>query len=351
MRRRTPIIRLTERSLYPGLLDVFKEVGERYGVKVSGGQELSVEGKLFPDLVVKVGSSYICVQVKVGGKSAAKELEGDLEKTLAEAGKCRADLVVGMVLPQRVRAVSFEGLRSKVRELNVAKAVICEGRAKSGIGECERLEGLTVGRLVEHMMERLTRGFPNPNYYLGVFSGSDPTPSLDGQWWYRADANQVLQYVDGRVVSVTPLGSATVVYGSQTLGGLGVYVGHDVVVLPSSTLVTYGSVTFAGNLFVLPGAVWLSSNPAASPTSPAANFYAISGTLYLDGDYVVGEYNFDEHKISPGSFTCLYRAGSIKTYGTDIGSALTLADAIRASGCPVSLVVGKNPGLSFTLAW
>ena len=157
-----------------------------------------------------------------------------------------------------------------------------------------------------------TAGFPSPSYYLGAFSGSNPSASANGQWWYRIDLNTIYEYVNGQAVPVMSGGPATFIVGSETIGGANVVVDQDVIVLPSSTLVTYGSIFFARTVKVLPGAAWLSSNPNASSTAVQYNSYSIYGGLYLDGLFINAQYNSDTLAASP---SYIFEPGSASING------------------------------------
>ena len=136
--------------------------------------------------------------------------------------------------------------------------------------------------------------FPDPELYMGAYSGTDPSASINGQWWYRADLNMIYQYSNGQKVPVVNLGPAIVVNGSLTLGGENVTVLNPVIVLPGSTLVTYGNVSFFSDLHVLPGGSWVSANPNASPTSSVTNSYTFyAGNVYIDGSYSTSPNNVD----------------------------------------------------------
>ena len=187
--------------------------------------------------------------------------------------------------------------------------------------------------------------FPNPNLYLGAFSNTNPSASVNGQWWYRIDTNTIYQYVNGQVVPVASLGPYVAVYSSETIGGSNVVVDSDVVVLPSATLVTYGSVAFLRDVKVLPGAAWVSSNPNASSATPAANSYTLYGTLYLLGSYSTAPYNNDTLATS-GVFSLLtsatiYIGGALNMSGT-LSGTVTVTSPPGASGTLSGTVYSAN---------
>jgi len=134
-------------------------------------------------------------------------------------------------------------------------------------------------------------GFPQPSYYLGVYSGSDPAASINGQWWYRIDVGRIKQYINGSIIDVMSENNIIIV-NSDTIAGSNVTVTNDVVVLPSSTLVIYGSITFLGNVTVL--GTLLSSNPNASSSIEASNTYFFyNNVFYLSATYYTSQYNID----------------------------------------------------------
>jgi hypothetical protein len=191
-------------------------------------------------------------------------------------------------------------------------------------------------------------GFPNPSYFLGIFSGSDP-PSSNGQWWYRIDLGRIRQNVNGSVIDVTSE-NVTVIAGSETIGGANVTVTNDVVVLPSSTLVVYGGITFLGHVTVL--GTLVSSNPNASSTAPASNTYTFyNNVLYLSGTYYISEYNNDVIQTStnaPLSLTNVYASATGVITGAGSLSALStlaLLSNYIVSGVTVTGSISLATGL------
>ena len=197
-----------------------------------------------------------------------------------------------------------------------------------------------------------TAGFPNPSYYLGAFSGSNPSASVNGQWWYRIDLNTIYQYINGHVVPVMPGGPTTIILGSVTIGGADVVIDQDVIVLPSSTLVTYGSIFFARGLKVVNGGTWLSSNPNASSTALQTNNYIIYEGAYIDGQYIIDPYNNDS--ISAASISYMLSSGTITINGIlTVLNSYTIAQDLVGSGTlniPSGYTLTLNNNYSLSMA-
>ena len=191
-------IRPTERSLYNYLLDVFREVAGRYGVKVSGGQELSVEGKLFPDAIIELDGHRIYVQVKVVGESAtAESLLEDISKSYPVAKKYGADLV-GLLFPREVRDIPFESLEAVVPRLKVSRALVLTewmGRDLRDL-ELEQLVETIIGAFAEYKRSRI----PSVDYLTVAAVARDAIEEIAGalRGYMGAKYKDVAQAIVGR---------------------------------------------------------------------------------------------------------------------------------------------------------
>jgi len=55
---------ITERSLYPVILDLAKHISNKVGIKVTGVSEVKV-GDRYPDIILQLDSYKLLVQVKI----------------------------------------------------------------------------------------------------------------------------------------------------------------------------------------------------------------------------------------------------------------------------------------------
>jgi len=130
-----------------------------------------------------------------------------------------------------------------------------------------------------------------PATYVGTFSGSNPSNTTSGQWWYRIDLGQVWMNVNGTATPVQGVGAITVVSSNTTIANTDVF--STILVLNGATLTIYGNVSFHGDVIIEGGATLQSSNPNASSTAAQTNNYYFYGRLFLNGTYTIAQYNTD----------------------------------------------------------
>jgi len=183
----------------------------------------------------------------------------------------------------------------------------------------------------------------NPSAFLGAFSGSNPSNSTNGQWWYRVDTGQLFMNVNGTIIPIRGTGKVTVIASNTTIANTDVF--NDVIVLPGAALTVYGTVLFHGNVTVLNGATLQSSNPNASSSSTQTNNYNFLGTFYLNGTYSIAQYNVDSINASVTISTVASEGGASPTIsgaGTlSIPSGITLTLGVNTTWA-LSAITGSG---------
>ena len=111
--------RITERSLYPLVIEVLQETAERFGIEVSGVSEVSI-GDRYPDIILNLDNYAILLQIKID--SSTKLIE-DITKTYPIARKIGADLIA-ILLPTSVREIGLEAIRGVGRGLAIKRALV-----------------------------------------------------------------------------------------------------------------------------------------------------------------------------------------------------------------------------------
>ena len=81
---------ITERSLYPIILDLVRRISSEAGVKVDGVPEVRVEDR-YPDIILHLDSYKLLVQIKV---DSLQRMLDDLVKTYPIATKSNAGLLL-----------------------------------------------------------------------------------------------------------------------------------------------------------------------------------------------------------------------------------------------------------------
>jgi hypothetical protein len=111
--------RITEPSLYPFIIQLFKEVAELYGIRVTGIEQVGTS-RIYPDISLQLDGHKLLIQVKIGGIS---RLLGDIVKTYPTARNLNADLV-GLLFSPQVREVEPTLLEEVKSRLHISRALI-----------------------------------------------------------------------------------------------------------------------------------------------------------------------------------------------------------------------------------
>lgn len=110
---------ITERSLYPVILNLVKSIGDKTGIRVMGVSEVKVSDR-YPDIVLQLDSYKLLIQVKI---DSLQKMLDDLIKTYPAATKHNAGLLLLLLSPE-VRRVSPGELDKVAPQLKVKRAVI-----------------------------------------------------------------------------------------------------------------------------------------------------------------------------------------------------------------------------------
>jgi predicted RNA methylase len=110
---------VTERSLYPVILDLTKRISSEAGIKVTGVSEVKV-GDRYPDIILQLDSYKLLVQVKI---DSLQKILDDLVKTYPIATNLNAGLLL-LLLPSEVRRVHPAELEKVIPLLKVKRAVM-----------------------------------------------------------------------------------------------------------------------------------------------------------------------------------------------------------------------------------
>jgi predicted RNA methylase len=110
---------VTERSLYPVILDLVKHISSEAGIKVTGASEVKVSDR-YPDIILQLDSYKLLVQVKIDGLQRVLD---DLVKTYPIATEHNAGLLL-LLLPSEVRRVHPVELEKVIPLLQVNRAVM-----------------------------------------------------------------------------------------------------------------------------------------------------------------------------------------------------------------------------------
>jgi len=130
-----------------------------------------------------------------------------------------------------------------------------------------------------------------PSTYVGTFTGSNPSNTTNGQWWYRIDLGQIWMNVNGNATPVQGTGGITVIMSDTTYANTDIF--GTVLVTNNATLTIYGNVSFHGDLIIEGGTTLQSSNPNATSSATQTNNYYFYGRFFLNGTYSIAQYNTD----------------------------------------------------------
>ena len=113
---------VTERALYPHIMEELRKAAEKVGIRLSCEQEIGVagvqEGRVYPDLLCKFDDQRILLQVKIGG---SRRLLEDLVKTYPAAKRLGAGLAL-LLYPERLRSIPAEELGKVFSKIRLPEA-------------------------------------------------------------------------------------------------------------------------------------------------------------------------------------------------------------------------------------
>ena len=110
---------ITERSLYPVILDLAKHISNKVGIKVTGVSEVKV-GDRYPDIILQLDSYKLLVQVKI---DTLEKMLSDLIKTYPTALKYGAGLLLLLFSPE-VKEIRPAELEKVAPLLRVKRAIM-----------------------------------------------------------------------------------------------------------------------------------------------------------------------------------------------------------------------------------
>ena len=112
-------VRITERSLYPLIMEVLRQTAKRFNVGISSISEVSISD-LYPDIVFNIDGHTILLQIKID--SPTKLIE-DITKTYPIARRMGADLIA-VLFPTSVREISPEEIMRIGHKLSVRRTLV-----------------------------------------------------------------------------------------------------------------------------------------------------------------------------------------------------------------------------------
>ncbi|MBS7617142.1 SAM-dependent DNA methyltransferase [Candidatus Bathyarchaeota archaeon] len=133
-------IRVTERSFYPFIIALLKDLTTKYGV--SGVAEVSIPGRSYPDVLIMIDGHKILVQVKIG---APERLIEDVVSTYSSARSLGAD-IIGILFPNEVRQIRPEEIDKVYPKLVVTRGLILTS------WQSKEVEKITLENLLESMI-------------------------------------------------------------------------------------------------------------------------------------------------------------------------------------------------------
>ncbi|WP_054853788.1 hypothetical protein [Vulcanisaeta distributa] len=138
-------IRITERSLYPIIINVLRDIAGKYGISISGVQEISLPNRSFPDIWLRIDNYKVLIQVKI---DTTEKIIDDIAKTYPIARQLGFDLI-GILFPKDIRQVRPEELEKVGPNLRVSRGLVLT--AWQGID----LEDVTLYGLIETVVKGL----------------------------------------------------------------------------------------------------------------------------------------------------------------------------------------------------
>jgi len=137
------VTEITERSLYPIIIDLFRQLAKEYNIRILGVQEVKLPGRKYPDIFMKMDGHKLLIQVKID--SLGKLLE-DIAKSYPPARSIDADLL-GILFPTEVRRISPTELEKVGPNLKVLRGLALT------FWQGQDLENITLIELVKSLLE------------------------------------------------------------------------------------------------------------------------------------------------------------------------------------------------------
>jgi hypothetical protein len=122
----------TERSLYPAITDLIKQIGENFGIKIARATEVRIREEL-PDIMLRIDSHDLIIQVKIN--SITKMID-DLVKTYPIVAAKGAGLLLLLFSPETRRIHPFE-IDRVAPKLRVKRALLLTSWASKHVEETE----------------------------------------------------------------------------------------------------------------------------------------------------------------------------------------------------------------------
>lgn len=97
--------KITERSLYPLIMDAFKELAKERGLEIARLQEVSIPGRKFPDIEIIIDSHSVIIPVKI---DSVQKLIDDVLYAWDITKKVGASGVIALLFPRSVREIHPE---------------------------------------------------------------------------------------------------------------------------------------------------------------------------------------------------------------------------------------------------
>lgn len=121
---------ITERSLYPAITELMKQIGEKFGIKVIGVSEVRV-GDKYPDILIQLDNHNLLVQVKM---DSVEKMLDDLAKTYPIATSYGAGLLL-LLLPSEVRRIHPVEISKVTPRIRVKRALLLTNWASKHLEE------------------------------------------------------------------------------------------------------------------------------------------------------------------------------------------------------------------------
>jgi|GEM_PF-572935 len=104
---------VTERTLYPAIIELVKQIGNKTGIEVAGASEVGIRPG-FPDLMFRLDGHSLLVQVKI---DSYEKMLDDLAKTYPIATSTGAGLLLLLLSPEarRINPLEVERVAPKLR--------------------------------------------------------------------------------------------------------------------------------------------------------------------------------------------------------------------------------------------
>lgn len=113
-------VKVTERSLYPVIMDLFRDLAGKCCVNICQVQEVAVKNRRYPDILVEIDGYRVLIQVKI---NSIEKLINDIAKSYPIARSVNADLI-GILFPKDVRQIAPSELGKVGPKLRVLRGLI-----------------------------------------------------------------------------------------------------------------------------------------------------------------------------------------------------------------------------------